>query len=135
MISKLVFFQHLKSLTVFVEVYFMNDSNQICPQCNSLYGYPDQHLWICPECSHEWSIQKSQIKNEASKFLDANGVSLSNGDTVKVVKDLKIGKGTLKSGTKIRNIKLLDDPVNGHDIACKLDGYGAIYLKCSVVKK
>lgn len=68
-------------------------------------------------------------------FVDANGVPLENGDTVSVVKDLKLGKDTLKSGTKVKNIRLLDEPVDGHDISCKVPGFGSLYLKCSVVKK
>jgi protein PhnA len=70
-----------------------------------------------------------------SNFLDANGVKLETGDTVRTIKDLKVGSGTLKSGTKVKNIRLLDDPINGHDISCKVDGFGSMYLKCSVVKK
>ena len=116
----------------------MTDGLQDCPQCKSPYGYPDQHLWICPECSHEWSVEmvpEAESESEEVKFVDANGVTLSSGDTVRTVKDLKVGKGTLKSGSKVKNIRLLDDPIDGHDISCKIDGHGAVYLKCSVVKK
>lgn len=113
-----------------------NDTDsQTCPKCNSPYGYPDGSLWICPECFHEWSLDGQESSEEAPKFLDANGVQLQNGDTVAVIKDLKAGKTTLKSGTKVKNIRLLDDPVNDHDISCKIDGHGSMYLKCSVVKK
>jgi protein PhnA len=70
-----------------------------------------------------------------AKFLDANGVVLQSGDTVRVVKDLKVGSNTIKSGTKVKSIRLLDDPVDGHDISCKIDGFGSVYLKCSVVRK
>lgn len=111
----------------------MNDEVQECPQCSSPYGYQDQHLWVCPECSHEWSLEDAE--SSEVKFLDANGVQLESGDTVRVVKDLKVGKGTIKSGTKVKNIRLLDEPVNDHDISCKLDGHGSVYLKCSVVRK
>lgn len=116
----------------------MSDENQVCPKCNSPYGYPDQHLWICPECSHEWTLKTEEKIEEivsTPKFLDANGVLLQNGDTVRVVKDLKVGSDTIKSGTKVKSIRLLDEPVNGHDISCKVDGHGSVYLKCSVVKK
>ncbi len=117
----------------------MSDSeSQECPKCSSPYGYPDQHLWVCPECSHEWSLVASSDEvselNEAPKFVDVNGKQLKDGDTVRVVGDLKAGKDVIKSGTKVKNIKLLDEPVNGHDISCKIDGHGSMYLKCSVVK-
>jgi protein PhnA len=69
------------------------------------------------------------------KFRDANGVQLQDGDTVRVVKDLKVGSDTLKSGTKVKGIRLLDEPVNDHDISCRVEGFGSIYLKCSVVRK
>jgi protein PhnA len=111
--------------------------NQNCPKCNSPYGYQDGLQWACPECFHEWNLEvaiEEQIE-EASQFMDANGIQLQNGDSVTVIKDLKAGSSTIKSGTKVKNIRLLDEPVNGHDIACKIDGIGSMYLKCSVVKK
>lgn len=116
----------------------MNDKSQICPKCQSPYGYPDGNLWICPECSHEWTLKEEktlETESTVPSFKDANGVQLQTGDTVRTIKDLKVGGETLKSGTKVKNIRLLDDPVDGHDIACKVDGFGSIYLKCSVVKK
>lgn len=111
-----------------------------CPQCSCENVYIDGSLWICPECFHEWTTQESATPTEAvfkedNKFVDANGLPLQNGDTVSTVKDLKVGKDTLKSGTKVKNIRLLDEPVDGHDISCKIEGFGSIYLKCSVVKK
>lgn len=115
----------------------MSDESQECPKCNSPYGYPDGQLWVCPECFHEWSLEAEELELEANspKFVDVNGVELKDGDSVTVAKDLKAGKSTIKSGTKVRNIKLLDEPVNGHDISCKVEGHGSMYLKCSVVKK
>lgn len=114
----------------------MENENQSCPKCNSPYGYPDGQLWICPECFHEWSLNADSETNEAQmQFVDANGNPLKDGDSVTVIKDLKAGKDTIKSGTKVKNIRLLDEPVNGHDIACKISGHGHMYLKCSVVKK
>ena len=118
----------------------MSAENQSCPKCNSPYGYPDGNLWICPECFHEWTLQdtsadESTPGDEAPQYLDANGVKLQDGDTVSTIKDLKLGKDTIKSGTKVKNIRLLTDPVDGHDISCKVEGYGSMYLKCSVVKK
>lgn len=116
----------------------MSEDSQTCPKCSSPYGYQDGNLWICPECSHEWTLSVEVEATEVAagpKFLDANGVQLQSGDTVRTVKDLKVGGDTLKSGTKVKSIRLLDDPVDGHDISCKVDGFGSIYLKCSVVKK
>lgn len=115
----------------------MSADSQTCPKCHSPYGYPDGSLWICPECSHEWTLKEEAAAEvqEASKFLDASGTPLQTGDTVRVIKDLKVGSDTIKSGTKVKSIRLLDDPVNGHDISCKIDGHGAVYLKCSVVRK
>lgn len=116
----------------------MSDQGQTCPKCNSPYGYQDGNLWICPECAHEWTAEVAAEAEQVvagPKFLDANGVQLESGDTVRTTKDLKVGGDTLKSGTKVKNIRLLDDPVDGHDIACKVDGFGSMYLKCSVVRK
>jgi len=114
----------------------MTNETQECPKCNSPYGYPDGSLWVCPECFHEWSLDTQGEEEQAEAgFVDANGNLLQDGDSVTTIKDLKAGKGTIKAGTKVKNIKLLDTPVNGHDISCKVDGHGAMYLKCSVVKK
>lgn len=115
----------------------MSEESQVCPKCSSPYGYQDQHLWVCPECAHEWGAPAAdaEVASEGAKFLDANGVELQSGDTVRVIKDLKVGNGTIKSGTKVKSIRLLDEPVNDHDISCRLDGFGSIYLKCSVVRK
>jgi protein PhnA len=116
----------------------MSDESQVCPKCNSPYGYLDGSLWVCPECAHEWTLEVAESAEEVvagPKFLDANGVQLQSGDTVRTVKDLKVGGDTLKSGTKVKSIRLLEDPVDGHDISCKVDGFGSIYLKCSVVRK
>jgi protein PhnA len=116
----------------------MSDESQICPKCNSPYGYFDGSFWICPECAHEWTLEKTVAKEEVAagpNFLDSNGVQLQSGDTVRTIKDLKVGGETLKSGTKVKGIRLLDEPVNDHDISCKVDGFGSMYLKCSVVRK
>jgi len=115
----------------------MSDESQTCPKCNSPYGYQDGGLWVCPECAHEWTLEATTVSEEVQKpkFLDANGVQLQSGDTVRTVKDLKMGGDTLKSGTKVKGIRLLDEPIDGHDISCKIDGHGSVYLKCSVVRK
>lgn len=111
-----------------------SEDQKQCPKCQSPYGYYDGTLWICPECAHEWSLN-ADTEIIVNKFIDSVGNELKDGDSVTVIKDLKAGKGTIKSGTKVKNIRLLDEPVNGHDIACKVDGHGSMYLKCSVVKK
>ena len=117
----------------------MNDETISCPKCNSPYSYQDGALWICPECFHEWSPESQDspdnINSKTPKFLDANSNELQNGDSVTTIKDLKAGKETIKAGTKVKNIKLLHEPVNDHDIYCKIPSFGSMYLKCSVVKK
>jgi protein PhnA len=96
-------------------------------------------LLVCPECANEWSPgaqEEDADNNEPSAIRDSAGNVLSDGDTVAVVKDLKVnGRPTnIKVGTKVRNIRLVRD--NGdHDIDCKVDGFGAMYLKSSVVRK
>jgi protein PhnA len=112
----------------------MNDLPR-CPQCNSEHTYKDGQFLVCPECAHEWSPEIPTQKDEESNVIkDAVGNILQDGDTVTVIKDLKI-KGTssvVKVGTKVRNIRL----VNGdHDIDCKIDGIGAMKLKSQFVKK
>lgn len=116
----------------------MSNESHTCPQCHSPYGYQEGSLWICPECANEWALDSSLSKDETSPsqgFFDANGVELYSGDTVRTIKDLKVGSETIKSGTKVKGIKLLEESVNGHDISCRIDGFGSVYLKCSVVKK
>lgn len=115
----------------------MSDESQTCPKCSSPFGYFDGALWVCPECAHEWTLAVAATEEVTveQKFRDSNGVELKDGDTVRVIKDLKVGGDTLKSGTKVKGIRLLDEPVNGHDISCRVDGFGSIYLKCSVVRK
>lgn len=104
-----------------------------CPKCNSEYAYEDGALLICPECAHEWSQAEEQESVE-NVVADANGNALADGDTVSVIKDLKV-KGTssvVKVGTKVKNIRLVD---GDHDIDCKIDGIGAMKLKSEFVKK
>lgn len=113
----------------------MSDESKACPKCHCEYGYQDGSLWVCPECFHEWSFEAETNEIELGKFVDVNGMALSDGDSVITIKDLKAGKETIKSGTKVKNIKLLETQVNGHDISCKIPGFGSMYLKCSVVKK
>lgn len=106
-----------------------------CPKCNSEYTYEDGSLFVCPECAHEWSQEVSV--EEENVIKDVNGNVLNDGDTVTVVKDLKVkgASSSIKIGTKVKNIRLIPDAADGHDIYCKIDGFGAMKLKSSVVKK
>lgn len=105
-----------------------------CPNCASALTYEDGPLLVCPECAHEWSPQSGATEEEVSDTCDANGAVLADGDTVTVIKDLKI-KGTsqvVKVGTKVKNIRLVG---GDHDIDCKIDGFGAMKLKSEFVRK
>ncbi|NLP27272.1 MAG: alkylphosphonate utilization protein [Clostridia bacterium] len=109
-----------------------------CPKCNSEYTYEDANLLICPECFYEWNPNSVAENNEDVKVIkDANGNILNDGDTVTVIKDLKLkGNSSIKRGTIVKNIRLIHEPTDGiHDIDCKIDGFGAMLLKSSVVKK
>ncbi|MCL6570879.1 MAG: alkylphosphonate utilization protein [Bacillus sp. (in: Bacteria)] len=106
-----------------------------CPKCNSEYTYEDGSLFVCPECSHEWTLEVETKNSENQKIIkDANGNVLNDGDTVTVIKDLKVkgSSSVLKVGTKVKNIRLVD---GDHDIDCKIDGFGAMNLKSEFVKK
>ncbi|MCE2574614.1 zinc ribbon domain-containing protein YjdM [Komagataeibacter sp. FNDCR2] len=110
-----------------------------CPACGCAHVYPDGgSLWICPECGHEWNPQDSTTATPGDDTVvrDANGNVLADGDTVTVIKDLKIKGSSLvvKSGTKVKNIRLTDGG-DGHDIACKISGIGAMNLKSEFVRK
>ncbi len=109
-----------------------------CPQCASVYTYEDGALYICPECSHEWSTDGHDSALDAATVIkDANGNALQDGDSVTVIKDLKVKGSSLvvKVGTKVKNIRLIADASDGHDIDCKIDGIGAMKLKSEFVKK
>jgi protein PhnA len=106
-----------------------------CPVCGSAFTYEDGSLYICPECAHEWSKDAAGEDNAESRIIkDANGNILQDGDTVTVIKDLKVKGSSLvvKVGTKVKNIRLID---GDHDIDCKIDGIGAMKLKSEFVKK
>lgn len=111
-----------------------------CPKCNSENVYSDGNIWICPECSNEWSedlnTTASAPETANATIKDANGNTLTSGDAVTVIKDLKIkgSSGVLKSGTKVKNIRLTDGN-DGHNIICKIDGMGTINLKSEFVRK
>lgn len=106
-----------------------------CPECNSQYTYEDGALLVCPECGHEWSLDdKEDAEDQNNAVKDANGAFLSDGDTVVVIKDLKVkgASSSLKVGTKVKNIRLVD---GDHNIDCKIPGFGAMKLKSEFVKK
>ncbi|KAF6621505.1 protein PhnA [Paenibacillus jamilae] len=106
-----------------------------CPECNSEYTYEDRTLFICPECAHEWSAESESVSSEDVKVVkDANGNILKDGDSVTVIKDLKVkgSSSVLKIGTKVKNIRLVE---GDHNIDCKIDGFGAMKLKSEFVKK
>lgn len=112
-----------------------------CPKCKSENIYQDSNLWICPECSHEWSAfsQNEELAETAaadSSIRDAFGNTLIDGDSVTVIKDLKVkgSSSVVKVGTKVKSIRLVDGD-DGHNISCKIDGIGAMNLKSEFVKK
>ncbi len=105
-----------------------------CPKCNSEYTYEDGILMICPECAYEWNPNIVDEESTEKIFKDVNGNPLVDGDTVSVIKDLKVKGSSLviKKGTKVKNIRLVD---GDHDIKCRIDGVGAMELKTEFVKK
>ncbi|MBI4696783.1 MAG: alkylphosphonate utilization protein [Gammaproteobacteria bacterium] len=106
-----------------------------CPACGSEFTYQDGALFVCPECAHEWSPEAAAAPAEGARvYKDAYGNVLHDGDSVTVIKDLKVKGSSLvvKVGTKVKNIRLVD---GDHDIDCKIDGIGAMQLKTEFVKK
>lgn len=105
-----------------------------CPQCNSEYTYQDGDNYVCPECGHEWSALASEPDEVAPVIRDAVGNVLHDGDTVTVIKDLKVkgSSSVVKVGTKVKNIRLVE---GDHDIDCRIPGIGAMGLKSEFVKK
>jgi protein PhnA len=117
----------------------MNDEHK-CPKCNSENTYQDANLWICPDCFYEWDpaelAKEIEEDSQANIVIDSNKNILHDGDSVSVIKELKI-KGSasgIKAGTKVRNIRLVASN-DGHNISCKIEGIGAMYLKSEFVKK
>ncbi len=109
-----------------------------CPKCACEYTYEDRGLYVCPECAHEWSPGQTVASDDddARIVKDANGNVLADGDSVTVIKDLKVKGSSLvvKVGTKVRNIRLVDG-AGGHDIDCRIDGIGPMQLKSEFVRK
>lgn len=121
----------------------MADSLPPCPECGEAYAYEQGALLVCPMCGHEWNPDsaaepEASIEAGGKVIRDAVGNVLADGDTVSVVKDLKVkgaGGGVVKVGTKVQAIRLIDDGVDGHDIDATVPGFGRMQLKSSVVKK
>ncbi|AQH01642.1 alkylphosphonate utilization protein [Burkholderia sp. KK1] len=105
-----------------------------CPVCHSEFTYMDRNVFICPDCAHEWSSAAATAEPEGRVYRDSAGNLLQDGDTVTVIKDLKLkgSGGVIKMGTKVKNIRLVD---SDHDIDCKIDGFGAMSLKSEFVRK
>jgi protein PhnA len=105
-----------------------------CPKCGSEYTYEDGDLFVCPECAHEWPNVAAEATDERLVVRDAVGNVLQDGDTVTVIKDLKVkgSSSVVKVGTKVKSIRLVE---GDHDIDCKIDGIGAMGLKSEFVKK
>ena len=105
-----------------------------CPMCNSAYTYEDGGLLVCPECAHEWPREAEAAESDELVVKDANGNPLADGDSVTVIKDLKVKGSSLvvKVGTKVKNIRLVE---GDHDIDCKIDGIGPMKLKSEFVRK
>jgi len=105
-----------------------------CPKCNEAYTYEDGAMYVCPMCAHEWSKAEAAAAAEAAVVRDSVGNILEDGDTVVVIKDLKVkgSSSVVKLGTKVKGIRLVD---GDHDIDCKIPGIGAMGLKSEFVKK
>jgi|UPI0003234DE0 protein PhnA len=107
-----------------------------CPKCSSEFTYEDGNLYVCPECAHEWSPQAASAADDddVKVYRDSAGNTLQDGDTVIVIKDLKLkgSSNVVKMGTKVKNIRLVD---SDHDIDCKIEGIGPMSLKSEFVKK
>ena len=112
----------------------MMTSLPCCPKCNSSYTYEDGGQYVCPECGHEWRHVVEETAEDRRVWKDAFGNVLSDGDSVTVVKDLKVkgSSSVVKVGTKVKNIRLIE---GDHDIDCKIEGFGAMQLKSEYVKK
>jgi protein PhnA len=114
------------------------DNETKCPACGSANAYHDGNLWACPDCAHEWNPDTAAAASDAgvSGVRDAHGNALSDGDSVTVIKDLKVrgSSSVVKVGTKVKGIRLVD-AADGHNIACRIDGIGAMNLKSEFVKK
>lgn len=108
-----------------------------CPKCGSMYTYEMGALLVCPECAHEWAPTENEVSQTGPRVVkDSAGNILADGDSVTIIKDMKVkgSSATLKVGTKVKNIRLIDGP-GDHDIDAKVDGFGPMNLKSSIVRK
>ena len=105
-----------------------------CPTCSSVYTYEDGEMFVCPECAHEWAKTVAETSDADNIVRDAFGNELKDGDSLTVIKDLKVKGSSLvvKVGTKVKNIRIIS---GDHDIDCKIDGIGSMQLKSEFVKK
>jgi len=112
----------------------MSDQLPPCPKCESPYVYGDGIMLVCPECAYEWVPGREEVVEDGLKITDSNGTPLTDGDSVTVIKDLKVkgSSSVVKVGTKVKSIRLVE---GDHDIDCKIDGIGAMKLKSEFVKK
>ena len=112
----------------------MSDTLPSCPKCASVYVYLDGALYVCPECGHEWSDSDPVVDTDELIVNDANGNRLQEGDSVTLIKDLKVkgSSSTAKIGTKVKINRLVD---GDHNIDCKIEGIGPMMLKSEFVKK
>lgn len=107
-----------------------------CPECQSDLTYTDGNLLICPMCAHEWTEEEQVAMEEAAIVKDVNGNELVDGDSVTVIQDIKLsGTSKIKQGEKAKNLSILAEPYNDHDIECTINGMGRVYLKSHLVKK
>ena len=108
-----------------------------CPKCQSEYTYQDGDLLICPECANEWKEGEVRQADAEQLIKDAHGTVLTDGDSVTVIKDLKVkgSSSVIKVGTKVKTIRLVPAASDGHNIDCKIDGFGQMKLKSEFVKK
>ncbi|WP_409428631.1 zinc ribbon domain-containing protein YjdM [Mycobacterium sp. SMC-11] len=120
----------------------MSDQLPPCPECGEAFTYEQGALLVCPMCGHEWSVDQASDSESAreagGEIKDSVGNPLADGDTVTVVKTVKVkggGGGVIKAGTKVRGIRLISDGVGDHDIDANVPGFGRMQLKSSVVKK
>lgn len=123
---------------IFEKELIMSDEQMKCPKCQYDYPYEDGEKWVCPDCQYEWNPAEEAAKASAQEVIcDINGNELKDGDSVTVIKDLKVkgASGSIKVGTKVKKIRLIHDAADQHDIACKIDGFGAINITSKFVKK
>lgn len=107
-----------------------------CPKCDSEYTYEDGHVYVCPMCHHEWTSHEQDLAEEAAIVRDSNGNEIYDGDEASVIRDIKLSASErIKQGTKIKNIRILEQEYNGHDIECNVEGHGRMYLKSELIKK